>query len=480
MAEIEQNGSGERKKGKQKKFSIRVDFTPMVDMNMLLITFFMLCTSMSKPQTMEISMPRKDLLNEQEQNKVKASKAMTILLGKEGKVYYYMGEPDYENPDMIQETDFSPNGLRAILLGRNQIVMQKIRELKQKKANLEITNDEYMTEAAEVRKGKDSPVVLIKATDFSNYKNLIDVLDEMQICNIGRYAIEALEIQPDFTCVGVIRRKESLGKDAHDLRGVPEYASLADLEAVSGKPDVVLLCAPSRKIPEVAGDLLGRGYNTVDSFDIHDRIVETIGLLEAQAVKGKAVAITAAGWDPGTDSVMRALFEAMAPVGVTFTNFGRGRSMGHSVAARAIAGVADATSITIPLGGGRHSRLVYVVLEEGATFEAVKAAIQADPYFSHDPLDVRQVTKDELPRVADASHGVLMERVGASGLTANQHFTFDMRIDNPALTAQVLVSSARAAVRLAQSGRSGAYTLIDVPPVLLLPGERIDNIGRLV
>ena len=104
----------------------------------------------------------------------------------------------------------------------------------------------------------------------------------MGLGNIGRYAIEALEIQPDFTCVGVIRRKESLGKDAHDLRGVPEYASLADLEAVSGKPDVVLLCAPSRKIPEVAGDLLGRGYNTVDSFDIHDRIVETIGLLEAQ------------------------------------------------------------------------------------------------------------------------------------------------------------------------------------------------------
>ena len=230
----------------------------------------------------------------------------------------------------------------------------------------------------------------------------------------------------------------------------------------------------------MAAGLLAQGLNTVDSFDIHDRIVETIGQLEAQAVKGKAVAVTAAGWDPGTDSVMRALFEAMAPVGVTFTNFGRGRSMGHSVAARAIEGVADATSITIPMGGGRHSRLVYVVLEEGAAFEAVKAAIQADPYFSHDPLDVRQVTKDELPRVADASHGVLMERVGASGLTANQHFTFDMRIDNPALTAQVLVSSARAAVRLAQSGRPGAYTLIDVPPVLLLPGERIDNIGRLV
>lgn len=298
--------------------------------------------------------------------------------------------------------------------------------------------------------------------------------------NIGRYAVEALEAAPDFTCVGVVRRKESLGTAPHDLRGVAEYASLADLEAVSGKPDVLLLCAPSRKIPEVAGDLLGKGYNTVDSFDIHDRIVETIGLLEAQAAKGGAVAVTAAGWDPGTDSAMRALFEAMVPVGTTFTNFGRGRSMGHSVAARALPGVADATSITIPLGGGRHSRLVYVVLEEGAAFEDVHAAIKADPYFAHDPLEVRQVTQDELPRVADASHGVLMERLGASGLTANQHLTFDMRIDNPALTAQVLVSSARAAVRLAQTGRPGAYTLIDVPPVLLLPGERMANIGRLV
>ena len=221
MAEIQQKDSGERKKGKQKKFSIRVDFTPMVDMNMLLITFFMLCTSMSKPQTMEISMPRKDLLNEQEQNKVKASKAMTILLGKEGRVYYYMGEPDYENPDMVQETDFSPNGLRAILLGRNQVVMQKIRELKQKKANLEISNEEYLKEAAEIRKDKDSPVILIKATDFANYRNLIDVLAERQICTIGRYAI--MDITP-----GDLRLLQDKTHDgyADDLKEVIEYREL--------------------------------------------------------------------------------------------------------------------------------------------------------------------------------------------------------------------------------------------------------------
>lgn len=298
--------------------------------------------------------------------------------------------------------------------------------------------------------------------------------------NIGRYALEALEIQPDCACLGVIRRKESIGSEPHHLRGIPEFASLDDLVAKAGKPDVLLLCSPSRQIPEQASALLAAGYTTVDSFDIHDRIVETLGSLDEHAKKGQSVAITAAGWDPGTDSVLRALFEAMAPVGTTFTNFGRGRSMGHSVAARAISGVADATSITIPLGGSRHSRLVYIVLEDGAQFETVRAAIAADPYFSHDPLEVRQITQDELPFVADASHGVFMERLGASGLTANQRLTFDMRIDNPALTAQVLVSSARAAVRLTRDGKAGAYTLIDIPPILLLPGERMANIGRLV
>ena len=218
MAEIQQKDDGGRKKGKQKKFDIHVDFTPMVDMNMLLITFFMLCTSMSKPQTMEISMPRKDLLDEQEQNKVKASKAITVLLGKEGKIYYYIGEPNYDDPDLLKETDFSPNGLRAILLGRNQFVVQKIKELKRKKSNLEITNGEYLAQASEIRKDKDSPVVLIKATDFANYKNLIDALDEMQICNIGRYAI--MDITP-----GDLRLLQDLTHDgyADDLKEVIKY-----------------------------------------------------------------------------------------------------------------------------------------------------------------------------------------------------------------------------------------------------------------
>ncbi len=298
--------------------------------------------------------------------------------------------------------------------------------------------------------------------------------------NIGQYTLEAIESAPDCRCLGVLRRKKSLGNSPLALRGIPDFASMDDLVTASGRPDAVIVCSPSRLVPSTASAFLKEGFCTVDSFDIHTRMAEVVGTLDAAAKSGNAVAITAAGWDPGTDSVVRALFEAMVPSGTSFTNFGRGRSMGHSVAARAIPGVADATSITIPLGGGRHSRLVYVVLEEGAALDAVTAAIKADPYFASDPLEVRQVTKEEMPFVADASHGVLLERVGASGLTSNQHLSFDMRINNPALTAQVLVSCARAATRMKAEGCIGSYTLIDIPPVKLLPGDRMANVVRLV
>lgn len=298
--------------------------------------------------------------------------------------------------------------------------------------------------------------------------------------NIGRRALEAALAAPDCRCLGVIRRKESLGNNAHDLRGVPDFADMESLLAAQpdgARPDVVILCGPSRSIPQTAAHYLAQGFHTVDSFDIHGDICGLVDTLQAAATKGNAASITAAGWDPGTDSVLRAVFEAMAPVGTTFTNFGRGRSMGHSVAARAIEGVADAVSITIPVGGGRHSRLVYVLLEEGQDLETVRARIKADDYFAHDDLEVRQCkTPLELASVADQSHGVLMERTGASGMTDNQILTFDMRINNPALTGQVLLSCARATTRM----EPGCYTLIDIPPVKLLPGERMEHVRRFV
>lgn len=295
--------------------------------------------------------------------------------------------------------------------------------------------------------------------------------------NIGKYVIEAIEASPDMECIGVVRRAKSIGTNKLDLRGYGEYPSFAELEAAKGKPQVALICTPSRHAFEDDSLYIQRGINTVDSFDIHEDIASMVEKLGVIAKSNKCTAITAAGWDPGTDSVFRALFQAMVPVGTTFTNFGRGRSMGHSAAARAIEGVSDAVSITIPIGGGRHSRLVYVVLEKGETLERVKERIAADDYFSKDPLEVRSVpTSGDLALVCDASHGVLMERTGASGLTANQKLSFDMRIDNPALTAQIMVSCARASTRL----EPGCYTMIDIPPVILLNGDRMSLIKKLV
>lgn len=190
MAEIQENNSKEKKGNKQKKINIRVDFTPMVDMNMLLITFFMLCTSLSKPQTMEISMPSNDKnITEEQQNKVKASQALTLLLADNGKLYYYEGEPDYKNYASLKETSYRADGLRNLLLGKNREAVRKVREVKEKKARLEITEEECRQEIARIKSGKDTPTVIIKATDKSTYKNLIDALDEMQICSIGKYVI---------------------------------------------------------------------------------------------------------------------------------------------------------------------------------------------------------------------------------------------------------------------------------------------------
>ena len=295
--------------------------------------------------------------------------------------------------------------------------------------------------------------------------------------NIGAQVIQCLETAPDFECVGVVRSLSSVGSKKPLLRGVPDFPGLDELVKARGKPEVAIVCGPSRLAPEDAARYLEAGLHTVDSFDIHDRIPELVENLGRHAVAAKRVAVTAAGWDPGTDSVLRALFEAMVPTGTTFTNFGRGRSMGHSVAARAIDGVADAVSITIPDGGGRHSRLVYLLPEKGHDNKDIAKRLAADAYFSHDQLDVRFVaTPAELASVMDNSHGVLLERTGASGMTSNQQLSFDMRIDNPALTGQVLVSAARAATRMAP----GCYTLIDIPPVAMLPGDRMGHIARLV
>ena len=207
MAEIQESG-GKKSNSKQKKMTVRVDFTPMVDMNMLLITFFMLCTTLSKPQTMEISMPSNDKnITDEQRSKVKASQAFTLLLAGEDKLYYYEGEPDYKDFNSLKQTSYQADGLRAMLLRRNRVAVQKVNELKQQKADLKISEDDYKKQLSDIKSGDDTPTVIIKAQGEASYKNLIDALDEMQICNIGKYVIADMADGDEF----LIKNFESQG-----------------------------------------------------------------------------------------------------------------------------------------------------------------------------------------------------------------------------------------------------------------------------
>ena len=287
--------------------------------------------------------------------------------------------------------------------------------------------------------------------------------------NIGRYALEAVEAAPDMEVAGVVRRNGAANKPTE----LVPYPVVADIQEL-GDVDVAILAAPSRSIEGVAKKILTLGINTVDSFDIHTQIVDLRASLSVAAKAGNAVSIISAGWDPGSDSIVRSLLQAVAPKGLTYTNFGPGMSMGHTVAVKAIEGVKAALSMTIPTGQGIHRRMVYIELEEGHDFNTVAAAIKADAYFVHDETHVIQVPC--VDDVIDMGHGVNLVRKGVSGKTQNQLFEFNMRINNPALTGQVLACAARATMRQ----QPGCYTMIEVPIIDYLHGDRETLIAQLV
>lgn len=283
--------------------------------------------------------------------------------------------------------------------------------------------------------------------------------------NIGKAVYDALLQSEDMTLAGIVSSKKDLR-----IEGVPVADSIDKLQDV----DVAILCSPSRAVPAIAAEILARGISTVDSYDIHTSIAEVRAKLDGIAKAHGCVAVMAAGWDPGSDSVIRALLTAMIPKGITYTNFGPGMSMGHTAAVRAIPGVKDALSMTIPLGTGIHRRMVYIELQPGADFAKTAEAIKTDEYFAHDETHVFQV--ESVDALKDMGHGVHLIRNGVSGTTHNQRAEYTMSINNPALTGQILVSSARAACKQ----KPGCYTMIEIAPIDYLPGDTEQLIRQLV
>ena len=274
--------------------------------------------------------------------------------------------------------------------------------------------------------------------------------------NIGKYSIQALEAAPDFEIAGVVRRNGADNKPA-ELAAYEVVKDIRELKDV----DVAILATPTRSCEEYAKQILPLGINTVDSFDIHTNI------------RGYRERLMELNKQTNTVSVIT-LMQSLAPKGLSYTNFGPGMSMGHSVCVRSKAGVKNALSMTIPLGEGIHRRMVYVELEDGYTLEQVTKDIKADPYFASDETHVFQV--ESVDDVRDMGHGVNLVRKGVSGQTQNQRLEFNMQINNPALTGQVLVNVARASMRL----QPGCYTMIEIPVIDMLPGERADLIEHLV
>ncbi len=217
MAQIEQSDKGgKKKKGAQKKMSIHVDFTPMVDMNMLLITFFMLCTTMIKSQTLQIVLPTNEDVKKEQQSQAKQSEAITLILDTEyngdkpavdaetGKtvhnIYYYEGIADttfstnayLKKEQFIGNMNHQAQGIRKILRNKNEQVMKEYEVLKTKWKNKEITKEEF--DKAAKKNASDSlktrPVVVIKPGPNTTYEGLINAIDEMNINQISRYSIE--------------------------------------------------------------------------------------------------------------------------------------------------------------------------------------------------------------------------------------------------------------------------------------------------
>ena len=200
-----------QKASKQKKMNVRVDFTPMVDMMMLLITFFMLCTSLAKPQTMELSMPSNDKNQTDEDKSVaKASYTITMYVGANNQIYYVAGIPKYDDPTCLKKTTWGKDGIRKVLITHvtedgtqpvQQVMLAKAKLDEKKVQNPNMPDSIYNKELSKIKGGEidgqkiSTMTIIIKSTDQAAYQNVIDALDEMQLCSIGKYVID--KINPD-------------------------------------------------------------------------------------------------------------------------------------------------------------------------------------------------------------------------------------------------------------------------------------------
>ena len=286
--------------------------------------------------------------------------------------------------------------------------------------------------------------------------------------NVGRGCKRALQESSDMRLVGVVRRPASLYKNREELQ---DTVVVSDVSELKNKPDVLLLCIPSREVPNKVKEYHEMGYCTVDSYDEHENIPFFRREADVSAKATNTVSVISAGWDPGTDSVVRTLMKIVSMTGRTTTTFGGekgGRSMGHTAAVKAIEGVVDAVALTLANGRGNQKRRVYVKADKKENQERIEKAIKADAYFVNDPTEVLFVK--DINKYNTLHHEGEVERTAQE---VNQKYTVEGI--NPEFTANVMVASARAVINAKNRQQYGAYTLLELPLITFLPGATLEE-----
>lgn len=304
--------------------------------------------------------------------------------------------------------------------------------------------------------------------------------------NLGKGAEKAIRQNKDFELVAVITRRdpEALSVDTPDILKV----KVEDASSLKGKVDIMILCGGSATDLPVQGPQFAKDFNTVDSFDTHAKIPEYFSRVDQAAKEYETTSIISVGWDPGLFSMNRLLTEAILPEGSGCTFWGKGVSQGHSDAIRRIEGVINATQYTIPIEEAiekarngesdllmtrdKHLRECFVVAAEGADQKVIKDSIINMPnYFSDYDTIVHFIDQAEFDAKHNTMpHGGFVVRRGITGDRSRQNIEFSLKLEsNPEFTASVLIAFARAAYRLNQEGKTGAYTVLDIPLSYLSP-----------
>lgn len=320
--------------------------------------------------------------------------------------------------------------------------------------------------------------------------------------NVGRGVLAALKNNPDMAAVGVVSRNPERVKKSFSELPVMQIAD-TDQWLKTMKPDVVILCGGSKDdLPQQGPELCSK-VNTVDSFDNHSRIPEYFNAMNTAAGNSGHVAVISTGWDPGIFSMERVIANAFLPGSRAYGFYGLGESgglsMGHSDALRTIPGVRDARQYTHAVteaiekvrngenpqfsAGDMHTRECFVVLDDGADQDAIAETIRTMPgYFAPYKTEIHFVSQEFLnEKCSGFPHDGL---VAAAGITGNGN---PARIEyrcqwgsNPEATANVLVAHARAVVRLAKEGKTGAFTILDIPPAYFSPHSKEDLLAKFM